>query len=287
MLYVNSFLLGEKKHGCDTKPCKHDAKCIQDKYDKDKYTCTCVGEYHGKNCELKTGCNSKPCKKGTCKNDLKDPSKFHCTCDSTHVGEKCDHEHPCLGKNNPCKSGQCSVDPKTYKAACSCPPGYTSAKCDKKNCTIIEYHSKEKRFEKNSPKLYVDKSIEDRVLTLEKLASTCKVKLHVLKSFVLSPKKEYKYNPSDSTHLGHYIGEAMAVHIYDDDNKLLCNEVCLGKTVIPNAKAKCFIDGLYAIQWKWSSLNPTVLAARNYMTILTEYNKRREEVQVGCSDKKF
>jgi hypothetical protein len=229
-------MFGEKKHGCDAKPCKHEAKCVQDNKDKDKYTCTCVGEYHGKTCELKTGCNGSPCKnKGTCKNDMKDPSKFHCTCDANHVGDKCEYDHPCLGKHNPCKSGKCSVDPKTHKAVCACPPGYMSAKCDKKNCTIIEHSSKEKRFEKHSPKLFIDKSIEDRVVTLEKLASTCKVKLHVLKSFVLSAKKEYKYNPSDSTHLGHYNGEAMSIHIYDEDNKLICNDVCLSSMCEANS----------------------------------------------------
>lgn len=66
------------KDGCDPNPCKNSATCVKDARNPNISTCVCVGEYHGKHCELKTGCYSKPCRRGTCMNDKVDPSKYHC-----------------------------------------------------------------------------------------------------------------------------------------------------------------------------------------------------------------
>lgn len=280
-----SGFLSEKKHGCDAKPCKYEATCNQDRHDKDKYTCTCKGEYHGIHCENKNACHSKPCKKGTCTNDKKDPKKFHCSCDSTHVGERCDIENKCLGSHNPCKSGsKCTLDAK-HKPVCSCPAGYSGTKCDKKNCTIHEY--KFKHADKHSAKLFVDKSIDAKLKEIDDMAKKCKVKIHVLSSFILHSKKEMKHDTRDRNAAGQYIGEAFTCHIYDENNKLLCNDICLRKSPIPMKDARCFIDEVTKKGWKWGIDNPTLLYTNHPAYYTPAYIHRREEVQVGCSDGKW
>lgn len=284
VLLVNGFFMNKFKDGCDPDPCKHKAKCVLDSRNKNISTCVCVGEFHGKHCELKTGCNSSPCKKGKCENDKRDPSKFKCTCDPGYVGEQCEKADGC-SKSNPCKNGaKCSLDKKN-NPVCDCTPGWMSSKCDKKNCTIHEF--KGKHFSKQSAKVYIDESIEARMKQVDDLAKLVKVKIHVLKSFVhQTDKKNFKYDPKDTTAPGHYIGEALSVHIYDQDSKLICNDVCLGKVPIPSAPAKAFIDGLYALKWKWSILHPTVIST-DFNAFGSSYALKREQVQVGCSDKKF
>jgi hypothetical protein len=149
----NGFLFGHKfKNGCDPNPCKHKGECKLDAKNPNISTCICTGDYTGKHCEGKFGCLSKPCKKGNCTNDPTDLTKFICKCEKGMVGEKCDTTDPCL--KNPCKVGRCTADHKG-KAHCSCPLGYGSDKCDKKNCTVVQF--KGKNVEKHSPKLFVDK----------------------------------------------------------------------------------------------------------------------------------
>ena len=56
-----------------------------------------------------------------------------------------------------------------------------------------------------------------------------KVKLNVITSFIKHPDpKEIKFNIKDQINPMHYIGQAMSLHLYDDKDKLLCNDICLG-----------------------------------------------------------
>ena len=64
---------------------------------------------------------------------------------------------------------------------------------------------------------------------VDDLAKLCKVKLNVLTSFIKHPDaKAINLDPKDSTNPMHYIGRALSLYIYDDHDKLLCNDVCLG-----------------------------------------------------------
>ncbi|CAF0759754.1 unnamed protein product [Brachionus calyciflorus] len=275
------------KNGCDPDPCKHKAKCLLDTKNNTQYTCNCTDGYHGKNCELKTGCYSNPCKKGKCMNLKSNPSDFVCTCEKGIVGKKCDTDNPCL-KKNPCKNGgQCVVDDK-LKAECTCPLGWTGSKtCEKRFCNITSFSSK--LFAKGSAKVYIDKEIEKRMVDIEGLAKLCHVKLLVLKSFTLHPDpvKGNEFDARDKTNPGFYTGQAIQFQIYNSEDKLECNDICLAKIPIPNAGAKCFVDGLHAIKWKWSILDPTVFSTGHHVANLTAYNQIRTSHQVGCKDTKF
>jgi len=280
-----SFFKSKFKNGCDPDPCKHKAKCNLDTKNNTLYTCTCTEGFTGKDCEAKTGCNGNPCKKGKCANLKNNPSDFACTCDAGYVGKKCDTTDPCI--KTPCKNGgKCTVDDK-LKAVCACPAGWHGNNhCEKRNCNVTQYKSK--AFTKASPKVLVDKEFEKRMIDIEKLADLCHVKLLILKSFTLNPDvRALGFDAKDKLNPGFYIGQALSFHIYNKDDKLECNEICLSKIPIPNAGAKCFVDGLHAIKFKWSILDPTVLSTGSHVANLTAYNNVRAEQQVGCREIKF
>lgn len=129
-LVANGFLFPTKfKNGCDPNPCKHKSTCKLDAKNSSLSTCACPEGYHGKHCELKTGCYSKPCKKGNCTNNKINPSNYTCTCQAGIVGKNCDTADACL--KNPCKGGRCDLDAK-LKPVCSCNYGWGSKNCDKR-----------------------------------------------------------------------------------------------------------------------------------------------------------
>ena len=95
----------------------------------------------------------------------------------------------------------------------------------KGECTIVEFSGRQ--FTKSSAKILVDKSWETQVKRLDELALSCKVRIHVLKSFVLHADKSALYNVREQLHPNHYIGQALSVHLYDKNERLLCDEMCL------------------------------------------------------------
>ena len=48
------------KDGCDPNPCKNKATCQLLSINKNLSTCDCQPGYHGKICDLKTGCSKNP-----------------------------------------------------------------------------------------------------------------------------------------------------------------------------------------------------------------------------------
>jgi hypothetical protein len=287
-ILVESFLTPTYKNGCDPNPCKNKGSCkLHDPKNKDVYTCTCDNDHHGKNCEHKTGCSKKPCKhKATCTNHPLNKTDYNCKCVDNYVGKDCDKKNVCETKN-PCKNGgKCVIDKKGDQH-CDCKPGWGSKACDKQVCNITEISIKS--HTKKSAKLFLDASIKDKVKQLDDLAKLCKVHLHCSKSHVQHPDKSkaYTYDIKDKTNPNFYIGQAISCHIYDTKDHLMCNDVCLGKAVIPVAEAKCFIDGLYALKWKHSLLDPGTFHTDYYQNHLVSYNKQREAIQVGCAGKKF
>lgn len=285
-LVAESFLLGHKyKDGCDPNPCDH-GKCTLDSKDKHKYDCACKDGYWGKNCTYKIGCHSKPCKHdAACVIHPLNKTQYTCKCTNGYVGINCEKKDYCTQKN-PCKNGKCVIDKKGDQS-CDCNPGFGSKNCDKHVCDIEEL--KLKQHTKKSSKLWIDKSIETKVKAVDDLAKLCKVHLHILKSFILHPDKSkgHTYDPRDKTNPNFYVGQAIGLHIYDPKDNLLCNDVCMAKVPCPVPEAKCFLDGLYAINWKTSILDPGVIHLNMHHANVSGYNRHREHMQKGCADKKF
>jgi len=285
-LTADAFLFKHKfKDGCDPNPCEHKSKCILDPKNKNLSTCECLDGYHGVHCEFKTGCHSKPCKKGICENIKQNMSYYHCICDKGIVGEKCDTADPCL--KHPCtaEGSVCHLDHK-LKPVCDCPTGFMGKKCDKRNCTVVEFKN-HKNFA-SKPKMYVDSEVMNKWVKLDELAHLCGVKIQPIRTFSqqgnLSAKIDYKDYPF-------YTGRGLQFEVLDKNGKLLCNSICLGKTPIPMPEAKCFVDGLIAIGWKYSVLYPGVINDGSHMYTdggsFRVYNKVREFKQIGCKDLKI
>lgn len=282
---ANGFLFSSKfKNGCDPNPCKNKATCKLDAKNQNVSTCVCTEGFFGPKCDQKSGCAKKPCRKGTCIENKLNPANYTCKCNAGFVGPKCDIADGCA--KTPCKNGKCALNQK-LKPECTCLAGWSSKNCDKRNCTIAEF--KGKHLTKMTRKVYVDQAIYKKMEDLDSLAKLCNVKLHIEKSFMLhpDPKQANSIDIKDKTNPGHYIGQAVSLHVYDNDDKLVCNDICLGKLPIPHPGAKCLVDGLHAINWKWSILHPTEVSTNYHLGNTVGYNALREHHQVGCREKKF
>ena len=53
---------------------------------------------------------------------------------------------------------------------------------------------------------------------------------------------------------------------------------------IPEKQAKCFIDGLHAVQIKWSILDPSTLHSGFHVANIKNYNELRGHHQIGCRE---
>lgn len=282
---ANGFIFKKKfVDGCNPDPCKHDGVCKIDKNDKKKFECVCpANKYHGPVCEHKSGCRKNPCgKHGTCSNDHDDQKNYHCKCEPTYVGKDCDIKDKCLTKN-PCKAGSvCSLD-KKFKPVCTCKNGFSGSKCDKRHCTITQF--KGRHFE-SKQKIFVDEEIEKKYTKLDSLAKLCGVTVMVTQSFtkLVNPNDMVKNNLAPF-----FTGRGLRFEIMDNKGKkVICDTKCLGKTPIGDKKAACFINGLDAIQWKYSTYLPGILHDGQHVLNFGDYNKLKELKQVGCQqDKKF
>jgi hypothetical protein len=291
-MLAEAMLFGPPKYkdGCDPNPCKNSGACkLTDPVrNKNLSECHCKNGHHGLHCEFEP-CSKKNCKHGNCAPHILNKNNITCKCDTGYAGMHCDHEDKCLkGKHKCHNGGRCHNEPIKGEPYCDCTPGWDPHKhCEKQICNITEY--KFKQSTKKSAKLLIDKAIEDRVKTLDELAKLCKVHLHILKSYVQHPDKTkaYTYDLKDKTQANHYVGQAISAHIYDLKDNLMCNEICLAKVPCPVHEAKCFLDGLYAIKWKWSILDSTTFHTDYHNNNRIQYNQHREAFQVGCHGKKF
>ncbi len=62
-----------------------------------------------------------------------------------------------------------------------CHKGFSGKKCDKRNCTIVEF-SKHKNFA-SKPKMYVDSEVMKKWTDLDGLAGLCGVKIQPVRTF--------------------------------------------------------------------------------------------------------
>uniref|UniRef100_A0A803SUN5 Protein delta homolog 2 n=1 Tax=Anolis carolinensis TaxID=28377 RepID=A0A803SUN5_ANOCA len=115
-------------HICEHQPpCQNGAECI---YDRDgEYSCLCLEEFHGKDCELKTGpydCLMQPCANGaTCLDGM---NRFSCQCQAGFEGRFCTiNIDDCA--NQPCRNGAKCYD-RINDFDCLCPEGFVGKTCD-------------------------------------------------------------------------------------------------------------------------------------------------------------
>ena len=193
------------------------------------------------------------------------------------VGDSCNKVDACA-KKNPCKNGsQCTLDAK-FKPVCACPPGTKGKKCEKSDCSIIQF--KGKNFEKK-PKVFIDADKKKDFEALDALAKKCNVIVAPLRSFSHQSNKNDK---TVSEHSPFYLGRALRFELHDKKGRLLCNDYCLGKHPSPLAAPKCFMDGLAALKWQHNVMQPGVIHDNTHNT--AQYNKIREYKQNGCKDLK-
>ncbi len=62
---------------------------------------------------------------------------------------------------------------------------------------------------------------------VDELAKLCKVKLGVLKSFELHTNERSMFDFAEKLNPNHYIGQALSIHVHDEQGNVLCNETCL------------------------------------------------------------
>lgn len=258
---------------------------MPDKNDKMKFECECQGEYYGEKCEKKTGCHKNlfgkdPCKHGTCSNDAEDMSTYHCKCEDNYVGKDCDIKDACL-TNNPCVKGSvCTLD-DNFKPKCECQIGFKGKKCDERDCPITRFKGKNFLSKDN---IYVDQKLIPNYEKLDGLADLCGVKVEVTQSFtkLVKPTDLVKNN-----YAMFFTGHGLRFEI-SDGKKIICDEKCLGMNPIGDKKAACFINGLNAIDWKYSTWLAGVLHDGSHINNFGDYNTMKQATQVGCQqDKSF
>ncbi|KAG7333115.1 hypothetical protein KOW79_003250 [Hemibagrus wyckioides] len=120
----------EEFDACYTNPCENNGTCsdITQRHEGHDYTCTCLPEFEGQNCQSRVNhCASEPCKNGaTCTNTLTGPQ---CTCAEGYKGNICEVRiDPCA--SGPChNNGTCYLQNGGQGFSCTCPPGFTGHTC--------------------------------------------------------------------------------------------------------------------------------------------------------------
>ena len=129
---------------CVDEPCQYDGTCITDADAADGYTCTCVTNFSGVNCEI-TPCDADPCQNGgTCSpyHDIGDHTgKYTCSCAGTaFYGDDCQND-PCTIE--PCSNGAaCDVTGVDFASTTSddytftCSDGFRGPTCELTVCTV-------------------------------------------------------------------------------------------------------------------------------------------------------
>lgn len=111
---------------CEDTPCLNGAACQQTPEPGD-YTCTCLPEYIGKNCEelrIKT-CAQSPCVHGFCIDEANVGSsdQYRCDCKPGYTGHNCELEEDyCLKLGGYCNNGgTCVSDLSAFVSIFKCP----------------------------------------------------------------------------------------------------------------------------------------------------------------------
>lgn len=154
-------------------------------------------------------------------------------------------------------------------------------------CPIKVFNAKGSTF--TGLKLYANEDTFRPVLeTLSTYAKDCGVKIHVKQGFIKETSTMTTILLRDHSALSFRLGEAMEFELHDQDNKVLCNRLCMEKgpsrlSSLP--EAQCFLRKLAAnTDLEQEVMKPTVVMRRLQPTetLLTLHDKRKELQNKKC-----
>lgn len=110
----------------------------------------------------------------------------------------------------------------------------------KKQCPIKLYNPKDPSF--TGIKIYANaETFHPLLQTLSDYAKRCHVKINVKRAFEKESLIARKTYTNDRSTMAFQVGEGIEFDILDENNRLLCDEFCMGKSLshlkrLPNAK---------------------------------------------------
>ncbi|XP_063956627.1 fibropellin-1-like [Lytechinus pictus] len=123
-----------EQHVCYSSPCLNGGTCVEE---LDGFSCICLEEYFGVQCEQHafSACYSKPCYNGgTCVEEF---DGFSCICLGGYVGFQCEQHDLYLALSacfpDPCYNGGLCVE-EFDGFSCSCLEGYFGVQCEQHVC---------------------------------------------------------------------------------------------------------------------------------------------------------
>jgi len=113
----------------------------------------------------------------------------------------------------------------------------------KNQCPIKLYNPKDSSF--IGVKLYTNADTFHPLLqTLSTYAKQCHVKINIKRAFIQDHSTISTIKLHDHSALAFRLGEAIKFELFDQDNKLLCNQLCMKKNLSRLPDAKCFLEKL-------------------------------------------
>jgi hypothetical protein len=153
----------------------------------------------------------------------------------------------------------------------------------KNRCPIKLYNPKDSSF--IGVKLYTNANTFHPLLqTLSTYAKQCHVKINVKRAFIQDNSAMSNIMLRDHSALAFRLGEAIKFEIFDQDNKLLCNQSCMKKNLSHLPDAKCFLEKLSRnSDFQQDPMKPTILMKRQKSN--QSLDDKRKDLQNKC--KKF
>jgi hypothetical protein len=161
----------------------------------------------------------------------------------------------------------------------------------KNQCPIKLYDPKDTSF--TGVKLYTNaETFHPLLLTLSKYAKDCRVKIRIKQAFIQENPSLTTLKINDYSEMAFRLGEAIEFELIDQDNKLLCNNLCLQKDLsklkeLPDAK--CFLEKVSKDSaFRQDAIKPSILIKRpTPQEPLAKLQDKRIDVQNKCSKLKM
>jgi hypothetical protein len=156
----------------------------------------------------------------------------------------------------------------------------------KNQCPIKLYDPKDLSF--TGVKLYTNvDTFHPLLLTLSKYAKDCRVKIRVKQAFIQENPRLTALKINDFSEMAFRLGEAIEFELIDQNNKLLCNNLCLQKDLsqlngLPDAK--CFLEKVSKnSDLREDAIKPSILIKRpTPQQSLAILQDKRIDVQNKC-----
>jgi hypothetical protein len=158
-------------------------------------------------------------------------------------------------------------------------------------CPIKLYDPKDSSF--TGVKLYTNAETFFPLLPiLSNYAKECRVKINVKQAFIQENPGLTTLKINDYTEMAFRLGEAIEFELVDQDNKVLCNKICLQKDLsklkeLPDAK--CFLEKVSKTpEFRQDAIKPNLLIKRPEPgESLVKLQDVRKDVQDKCSKLKM